>query len=63
MKKLNLKQTNFTGGEVLNRAQLKKVFGGTADSTVCSDWRKADAATCLNCCLTVHNIDYCSGQC
>ena len=63
MKKLNLKQTNFNGGEVLNRAQLKKVFGGTADSTVCNDWRNNNSAICLNCCLTVHSLDYCSSQC
>lgn len=28
MKKLKLKQTNFANGDVLNRAQLKKIMGG-----------------------------------
>jgi len=33
MKKLVLNKTTFSGGEVLSRAQLKKVLGGTETTT------------------------------
>ncbi|QIL40273.1 hypothetical protein G7074_13990 [Pedobacter sp. HDW13] len=34
MKKLKLNQTNFAGAEVLSRAQLKNVMGGTGSCGV-----------------------------
>lgn len=33
MKKLKLNTNAFSGGEVLSRAELKKVMGGVADSS------------------------------
>lgn len=34
MKKLKLNQTSFAGAEILSRAQLKKVMGGTGSDTI-----------------------------
>lgn len=51
MEKLRLNQQNLVGVEVLSRAQLKNVLGGSG-SSVCDDPDvNSDFDVCYNCCI------------
>ncbi len=52
--------------QIFTREQLKAIRGGDDGyygGHRCDDWRYSDTTTCLNCCLTVHDINYCDTQC
>lgn len=55
MKKLSLKPNAFNKGEVLTRAQLKKVIGGLGSGEGPCD--PPTAETCFNCCMAGYDED------
>jgi len=65
MKKLVLNKTTFSGGEVLSRAQLKKVLGGTESTTskkvVCSSCNTSNDCKFIECpdCIDVNGGGWC----
>lgn len=62
MKKLNLKESNLNRFAVISRSQLKKVFGGFSDSTLCSGQMTPDV--CFNCCVSSgKSVSDCSESC
>ena len=63
MKKLNLIEGNSDGSAVISRSQLKKIFGGFSDSTICS-CQQMTPDVCFNCCISSgKSVSDCTESC
>lgn len=62
MKKLNIRTEITRGNEILTRAQLKQVLGGSNKNTACGGSHQ-DFATCYNCCIGQNSVEFCANNC